>query len=180
MRSLAALFDDLDHDGDGALSLQEFRMLLSLLSERSRANDDNAYASSGVGGGGSSVGGGAGSETLGLNAAHRFFRHFDRDASGSLSFVEWLQLLSKDRSLGSVAVEEAADIGGKALRKSKRRVKVRRALKKAEAAAALTQHGSRGVAGRQGSPRACTSYVSSSSVTVSVKRPAAKPKGLLV
>ena len=34
LRALAGLFTDLDHDLDGTLSLQEFRMLLTLLDER--------------------------------------------------------------------------------------------------------------------------------------------------
>ena len=133
LRAFAGLFTDMDHDGDGALSIQEFRLLLTLLAERSRAGARGSMAAESAGFKVSSTSPSAQSYSptlsFGLRDVHGIFRQLDLDASAALSFAELLQLLAADEGLGKTALVEAQDMGGKHLRGGKERA---RKLKKAK------------------------------------------------
>ena len=113
-RALAALFGDLDHDRDGALSLAEFRVLLTLLAERAGRKD--AAASGSVGGGANSDAGGgangAGADAgvaFELRKAHAIFHSCSLNSKGSLEFADFLQLLAADSTISRPALSDADD-----------------------------------------------------------------------
>jgi len=133
LRALAGLFADLDHDRDGALTLAEFRLLLTLLSERAAGRDGAAQTkraatitTTGETAKAEPTRGGTRRErpasiALGLRDAYSIFRQLDLDASGGLSFAELLRLLASDDSIGQTALAEARDPGGWHLKPSGRR-----------------------------------------------------------
>ena len=133
LRALAGLFTDLDHDLDGTLSLQEFRMLLTLLDERiEKTRARRAEASGGAVEEGDKESSPAAPgplsslplslaahvaqraaeqrHRLGLREAHAVFRTLDLDASGALSFAELLNLLAADTGFRGVALQEAREL----------------------------------------------------------------------
>lgn len=74
VRALGALFDDLDADRDGKLSLQEMQLLLTLVNEKSSTASSLEHSAT--------------APHLGLREANTIFRNLDKDASGTLDFTE--------------------------------------------------------------------------------------------
>ena len=122
VRALAALFNDLDHSQAGTLTLQEFRLLLTLLAERSKAAaslrgartvgeeaSGNTFPSEARA---TSSGADVAAPALGLRDALFIFRQLELDASGALSFGELLRLLAADPSIHDHALAEAKSLPG--------------------------------------------------------------------
>ena len=95
LRSLAHLFDDLDTDGDGALTLAEFVVLLALLAERAASTALKPGASTAHGPKSAPVRRAA-SSTIGMREAHAIYQQRGLEPSQTLSFVGFLELLAVD------------------------------------------------------------------------------------
>jgi Ca2+-binding EF-hand superfamily protein len=119
LRALAHLFDDLDTDGDGALTLHEFVALLALLAERAASTALEPSASTAQGPKSAAVRRTA-SSTIGMREAHAIYQQRGLEPSQTLSFVGFLELLAVDERMPTIG-KPTAQSSSRARRGSNRK-----------------------------------------------------------
>jgi len=119
LRALAHLFDDLDTDGDGALTLHEFVALLALLAERAASTALEPSASTAQGPKSAAVRRAA-SSTIGMREAHAIYQQRGLEPSQTLSFVGFLELLAVDERMPTIG-KPTAQSSSRARRGSNRK-----------------------------------------------------------
>ena len=131
LRALAAVFVDLDHGSKGALTLQEFRVLLAMLAERAakavaaaKKGRSTAPRPEGAEGAHADIPTGsttvADVEPLGLREAHAIFRQSGLDTNAHMTFGALLALLADDEPTSKVALAEGRALVDQPQRKPRR------------------------------------------------------------